>query len=103
MKYLKTFELYSSNTGNIVDYKVGDIVVCSNDHIEQLKPTKYNPLKSGVKYKVLKIYNLPEDKFMKNPYLRVDVENLETGEISKGWESIRFKTEMESSADKYNL
>lgn len=100
MKFLKTYELY---TGNYVDYVVGDIVVCSDDVIIGLKYSKHNPLKEGDKYKILKIYNIPEDKFLKNPFLRVDVENLETGEISKGWESKRFKLEFEFDAGKYNI
>jgi hypothetical protein len=100
MKFLKTYELY---TGNNIDYTIGDTVVCSKDHIAQMKPTKYNPLKEGDKYKVLKIYSPPEDKFLKNPFLRVDVENLETGEVSRGWESNRFKLEFEFDAGKYNI
>lgn len=100
MKYLKTYELY---TGAHIDYNVGDTVVCSKSHIAQMKPTKYNPLKEGVRYKVLKIYSLPEDKFLNNPFLRVDVQNLENDEISKGWESNRFKLEFEFDANKYNL
>lgn len=103
MKYLKTFELYSTNTGQIVDYKIGDTIICIDDKIPNLKSTKHNPLIKDAKYKVLNIYKLAEDIYLKNPYMRVDIENLETGEISKGWETIRFKTEMESAADKYNF
>lgn len=103
MKHLKTFEYYNTTTGQIVDYNVGDTIVCINDKIPNLKSTKHNPLKDGTKYKVLQIYKLAEDIYLKNPYMRVDIENLETGEISKGWETIRFKAEMESAADKYNF
>jgi len=103
MKYLKTFEFFSTETGQALDYEVGDIVICSDDKITNLKPTKRNPLIDGAKYKVLKIYNNLEDKYLNIKYKRVDVENLETGEITKGWESTRFKTETELNADKYNL
>jgi hypothetical protein len=100
-RYLKTYELYS--TGQIIEYGVGDIVVCVDDVIKNLKSFKHNPLINGNKYKVIQIYKLAEDIFLNNDFLRVDVENLETGEISKGWESIRFKLEMEFDSDKYNL
>jgi hypothetical protein len=98
----KIFE-YSTSTGNQLDYEVGDIVVCSNDRIESIKQFKHNPLSKGIKYKVLKIYKLAEDIFLKNPYMRIDVENLETGEITKGWETKRFKLDVEFDSDKYNL
>jgi hypothetical protein len=97
MRFLKTYELY---TGNNVDYSVGDIVVCADDKIKGIKTTS---LKEGDKYNVLKIYSNPEDKFLKTPFLRVDVENIETGEISKGWDSNRFKLEFEFDAGKYNI
>lgn len=102
MKYLKTFELFSE-TGQALNYGVGDTVVCSDDEIKNLKSFKINPLNANQKYKVLRIYKTPEDKFLNNPYMRVDVENLDTGEVTKGWESKRFKVEMEFDADKYNI
>ena len=34
--------------------------------------------------------------------MRVDVKD-ETGVISKGWESTRFKLDVEIDADKYNM
>ena len=95
MKYLKTFELY---TGNGIDYDVNDIVVCIDSQLSQK-----NFLKEGNKYRVIKIYQIPEDKFLRNPFLRVDVEDVETGELSKGWRSNIFKTIIEFDADKYNL
>jgi len=100
MKYLKSFELA---TGGAVDYDIGDTIICTNEIIHNLRSTKHNPLINGAKYKALKLYNTPEDKFLKTPYLRVDVENLDTGEISRGWESNRFKIEFEADADKYNI
>lgn len=103
MKHLKTFEFFSTDTGQALDYDVNDIVICSDDKIPNLKSFKHNPLVNGDKYKVLKIYNNLEDKFLKIDYKRVDVENLETGEISRGWESTRFKAEAEFDADKYNM
>lgn len=107
MKYLKTFELHSmpitNPIGNFLDYEVGDVVVCADkeDLKNNFKAT--NKLEVGKKYKVLNLYQTPEDKFLKNPYLRVDVEDLETGEITKGWSSKRFKVEMEFDAGKYNI
>jgi len=98
MKYLKTFELY--NTGNQLDYDVGDIVKCTN---KNFKTTGYKLLTFNKEYKVLKIYQIPEDKFLKNPYVRVYVQDVETGEILKGMRSDYFKHEIESDADKYNL
>jgi hypothetical protein len=103
MKYLKTFEFFSTETGQALDYEVGDNVICFDDEIANLKSTKPNPLINGDKYKVLRIYNNLEDKYLNIKYKRVDVENLETGEISRGWESTRFKTESETIADKYNI
>ena len=103
MKYLKTFEFFSTETGQALDYEVGDIVTCSEDKISNLKVFKHNPLINGAKYKVLRIYNNLEDKFLKIKYKKVDVENLKTGEISKGWESTRFQTETEFDAGKYNI
>jgi hypothetical protein len=96
MKYIKLFEYI---TGNFVNYKVGDIVICDKTVGRGGKIE----LQENKKYKVLKIYKLPEDKFLKNPFMRVDVEDLETDIITKGWESTRFKAEMEFDADKYNM
>ena len=103
MKYLKLFELYT--TGQLIDYGVGDTVVCVRDtgYMSTIKGSVKHVLEIGDKFKVIKIYRLAEDIFLKNDFLRVDVENIETGEISKGWESTRFKIEMEDIADKYNL
>jgi len=101
MKYIKTYELYSKSTGNIVDYGAGDIVICT-DGFWAIK-SETSLLEKNKKYRVLKIYNLPEDKFLGKIFLRVDVEDIETGDITKGWESTRFKSEMESDSDKYNL
>lgn len=108
LKYLKTFELYSSpnpGTGNQIDYEVGDTVVCSDDigHSGAARGNKLVDLNKNTQYKVLKLYKTIEDKFLGNKFLRVDVQNLETGEITKGWESTRFKLEFEFDADKYNL
>jgi hypothetical protein len=105
MRYIKTYELYNTSTGHALDYDVGDTVVCVDDKKAGIPPftTSKTPLIEGKKYKVLKIYKLIEDKFLKNKFMRVDVENLETGKISKGWESTRFKSEVEFDADKYNL
>lgn len=103
MKYLKTFEFFNTETGQALDYGEGDIVICSDDKIPNLKAFKHNPLIDGAKYKVLRIYNNLEDKYLKITYRRVDVENLETGEITKGWESTRFKSDTEFDANKYNL
>ena len=105
MKHLKTFELYSPpnpGTGNEIDYEVGDTVVCVKAGVPVMKPSRPN-LEEGKDYKVIKLYSIPEDKFLGNKFLRVDVQNLETGEITKGWESTRFKLEMEFDADKYNM
>ena len=100
MRYLKTFELYTKpGTGNPIDYEVGDIVVC----IKAVYGDTENRIYSGTRYKVIKMYQLPEDKFLNNPYLRVDVENLETGILTKGWKSNWFVTEIEDNANKYNL
>lgn len=101
MKYIKTFELV---TGNALDYDSGDIVTCTTT----AKPRWWKGVISstiikGEKYKVVKVYEIPEDKFMNNDYCRVDVEDLETGEVSKGWESTRFKLEMESDAEMFNI
>jgi hypothetical protein len=99
MKHIKTFELYT--TGQVIDYELGDIVVCVNDITNN--PSSILTLNKGDKYKVVKIYRLPEDIYLKNDYLRVDIENIETGKISRGWESTRFKAEVENIADTYNL
>jgi hypothetical protein len=96
MRYLKTFELYNTSTGNYVDYKEGDIVVCD-------EPTSNLFLVKDKKYKVLRIYTSIEYKMMGKPYLIVDVEDVETGEISKGWESTRFHAIVEFDVDKYNF
>jgi len=94
----KIFEYYSK-TGNQLDYEVGDTVIfiAKNHRITDLM------LKMNKKYKVVKIYSIPEDKFLKNPFLRVDVEDLETGEVYKGFKSTDFKLDVEFDADKYNL
>jgi len=103
MKYLKTFELYTSpGTGQHLDYDVDDIVICDMDKFFSVI-TGEKLLKKGNKYKVLRIYQIPEDKFLKNPFLRVDVQDLETDKITKGWKSTDFKTDVEFDADKYNM
>ena len=100
MKYLKLFELFE--TGQLIDYEEGDTVVCVKDLFKN-KGGVVHGIQAGKEYKVIKIYTIPEDKFLGNKFLRVDVEDLETGEISKGWESMRFKSELEFNADKYNM
>ena len=100
MKYLKTYELYS--VGQNVEYEVGDIIVSILTKTNKNVPPRYI-LKEGEKYKAIRIYEIPEDKYLKNPFLRVDVENIETGEITKGWNSTFFKIDFEFDADKYNL
>jgi len=112
MKYLKRFDSFGEEwtTGQIIDYNVGDIVVCVKQEVKAGIPPFTLPkitLKEGNKYKVLKIYEIPEDRYRTritgNDYLRVDVEDIETGKISKGWRSTYFKAEIEFDADKYNL
>lgn len=97
MANIKTYEEFSK-TGNFLDYDVNDIVICVKEN-DGLK--KY--LNIGDEYEVLKIYQLPEDKFLKNDYMRVDVKHIETGIISKGWKSTLFKSELEYYADEFNL
>jgi hypothetical protein len=102
MRYLKTYELHSApGTGNMIDYEVGDTVVCVDD--SKKMSMRNFPLVKGKEYKVIKLYQQPEDKYLGNQFLRVDVENTKTGEITKGWESTRFKLEMEFDAGRYNL
>lgn len=116
MKYLKTYELYNKynnikpvnqaprNIGLDVEYFVDDIVICTATKRDKNNPTFGEViLQEGKKYRVLKIYQLPEDAYLNNPYLRVDVQDIETGEITKGWTSTLFKTEMEFDMGKYNL
>ena len=100
MKYLKTFEFFETETGQVLDYSEGDTVVCSDDEKDNIK---LPALDKGSKYKVLRIYNNLEDKFLKITYRRVDVENLETGEITKGWESTRFQLDSEFVGWKFNI
>jgi len=101
LKPIKAFELYTG-TGSMVDYEVGDVVVCIND---KTKTGAYIDIDidNGKKYKVIKIYQILEDKYLGNKFMRVDIQDLETGEITLGWESTRFKLEMEFDADKYNM
>lgn len=96
MKYLKTFEFFETNTGQALDYSEGDIVICVDSG-------NFLTLDKGASYKVLKLYKLREDKMLGKPYMRVDVQDIETGYISKGYESTRFKLEVEVYGDKYNL
>jgi uncharacterized protein (UPF0179 family) len=102
MKYLKTFEFFETETGQILDYGEGDTVVCS-DEVSPKNKNLLNPLKKGSKYRVIKIYKNVEDKFLKNPYMRVDVVDLETNEISRGWESTRFQQDVEYIGNKFNI
>jgi hypothetical protein len=100
MKYIKTFELYTESiTGQFLDYNVGDIVISIEDHF--IHHNKI--LKKGNKYEVLRIYKIPEDKFLNNLYMRVDVKELDTNMILKGWKSTYFKSDVEFDSDKYNL
>lgn len=103
MKYIKLFELFE--TGQLIDYEVGDTVVCVEytGLMSKLPGSIKHVLEIGEEYKVLKIYTLPEDKYLGNKFLRVDVEDLKTGEISKGWKSTAFKSDLEFNADKYNM
>jgi len=103
MKYIKLFELFE--TGQLIDYEKDDTVVCITDSglMSKIPGSVKHILEVGKKYKVVKIYTIPEDKYLGNKFLRVDVKNIETGEISKGWESTRFKSELEFDADKYNM
>ena len=104
MKFLKTFELFNTpgTTGQYLDYDVGDIVTVINDVFSQFD-VNLLLLKQGYKYEVLKIYKLAEDIYLKNLFMRVDVKDIKTGEIKKGWRSTNFKAEVEFDADKYNL
>jgi len=103
MKYLKSFEFFDTETGNFIDYKVGDTVVCipRTDGRPEVS-RNHEELKVGKKYKVLKIYKLIEDKFLKNPFMRVDIID-EYNNISRGWESTRFKNDVEFDMDNFNL
>lgn len=103
MKHLKTFEFFETNTGQALDYTEGDIVICVNNKPHLNTEIGYLGLNQNSKYKVLKIYKIREDKMLGKPYMRVDVENLETGDVTRGWESTRFKLEVEFYGDKYNL
>lgn len=96
MKYIKNFEFYSTETGQLFDYDIGDTVVC-------VEPK--NDLEMTKKYKVVKIYSLAEDKFlaMGNPFMRVDVENIDTGEITKGWKSTYFKLDADFDREIFNI
>jgi len=98
MKYLKTFEFFETETGQILDYNEGDTVVCCDG-----KKNGAAILEKGKKYRVLKIYKNVEDKFLKNPYMRVDVVDLETNEITRGWESTRFQQDVEYMGNKFNI
>jgi len=100
MKYLKYFEL--ARTGNQLDYDVGDIVVCVSSFYKNHQE-RVPILEKDKNYEVLKIYKTPEDIFLRNPFMRVDVKDLETGKITRGWESNRFKIEMEYFSDLYNM
>ncbi len=99
----KLFE-YSLETGQIIDYNVGDIVICISGQPDKwYRGKKVSGLKEGEEYKVIKLYSIPEDKFLNNKFLRVDVQNIKNNEISKGWESTRFKSNIEFMADIYNM
>ena len=99
MRYIKTYEVYTG-TGNEIDYGVGDTVVCVDDYTSK---NLRMPLIKGKEYKVVRIFKMMEDQYLGNKFLRVDVEDPETGEITKGWESTRFKVDFESDAGLYNL
>lgn len=100
----KLFE-YSLETGQIVDYNVGDTVFCIDDigHNGAARGNKLVDLNQNKQYKVLKLYKTIEDKFLGNKFLRVDVQDIETGQITKGWESTRFKADIEFMSDLYNM
>lgn len=99
----KLFE-YSLETGQIVDYNVDDIVICIKSAPSKwYRDEEVSGLEKDKQYKVVKLYSIPEDKFLGNKFLRVDVQDIETGEISKGWESTRFKSDIEFMADIYNM
>ena len=101
MKYLKKmFELQrTTDTGNFMDYKEDDIVVSVTtiERGDKILLTKER------KYKVIKLYKTVEDKFLNNPWMRVDVEDLETGEITRGWRSDQFKKKADFISKKYRL
>jgi hypothetical protein len=102
MKYLKLFELFE--TGQLIDYEKDDIVVCiKSSPARWYKGELVSALEVGKQYIVVNLYQIPEDKYLGNKFLRVDVRNIETREISRGWESTRFKSELEFNADKYNM
>lgn len=97
MKYIKSIlEFHDTETGQLFDYDLGDTVVCI---------TPINGLEMEKQYKVVRIYKLPEDRFiaMGNPFMRVDVEDMDTGAITKGWRSTYFKLDVEMDADIFNL
>ena len=96
MKHLKKYENY--NTGNSLDYNVGDIVVLNKKKVNV--PTI---LDDNDKYEVIRIYSIPEDVFLKNPYMRIDIRNIRTDEIIKGYTSDLFRLEIENDADIYNI
>lgn len=106
MKHLQIYELYSPpnpGTGNVIDYEVGDTVVCIEGTAMPQGLKRLPRLEKDKEYKVIKLYQIPEDKYLGNKFLRVDVEDPKTGEVTKGWESTRFKLEYEFDADKYNM
>ena len=109
MIYLKHFE----DIDRIIpyNYQVGDIVA-SLITVQGLpkfkKNSDFNPiivnlLTKGSKYKVLKIVRGLEDKALGTPYMRVDVEDVETGKKTYGWKSNHFELESQFDAKKYNI
>lgn len=102
MKYLKKFE----DVDRIIpyNYTIGDIVVSLStiEGINKFGDTTIL-LKRGNKYKVLKIYRELDDKSIENPYMSVDVEDIETSKNTYGWRTSQFELATEFDAKKYNI
>jgi hypothetical protein len=99
MKYIKTFENNIWDKRAQINYDVGDIVISQSlDKYKVLKiyVDSNSPLKGLVKKGIIKNHT-------NQPYMLVDIENIETGDILKNQRSDIFRLEAEANANKFNL
>jgi len=94
MKYIKTYESYIQPGNKEVNYKIGDIVVCST------KKKLMNPNDPGKvpiygrKYKILDMFQ--------NQYLTIQ-DIVDTSFIQIGWDKRNFTSEIKWDLNNYNL
>jgi hypothetical protein len=103
---ITNFKIFEEN--DIPYYYVGDVVVC----IRGTTDKDYDKPKTNNRYLVIGIGKYTDTNFIELDYVTkentheecyVDIKDIKTDMILKGWSANRFKSEIMIYADKFNI